>query len=138
VSDDKDISLKGLDEFSRAFLVGSRPSGEEEYINIQGGQKANTAALAKWEEERKKEFIRRAGLFTEDLVAFVIEQRKIRNLSDEETVFGIALATINLRSAYGSPQGGEKRLTPEQRGALLDRFDTICFHAQQYWDANKD
>lgn len=137
MSNDKDISLKGLDEFSKNFLVGNRPDAEEEYVNIQGGQKANAAALEKYEEERKKEFVRRAGMFTEDLIAFIIEQRKIRNLSDEEAVFGIALATINLRNAYGSPQGIEEKLTPQQQTKLLERFDTLCYHAQQYWDANK-
>jgi len=136
------ISLKGLDDFSRKFLTGdSRPEAEgEEFIHTpvtkQAGSKAPAAALEAYHKQRKVDFVRAAATFTEDLIAFIVEQRKARNLSDEETVFGIALATINLRNAYGSPQGAEKALTAEQRTAMLERFDEICWGAQQYFDAN--
>jgi hypothetical protein len=83
-------------------------------------------------------FIERAGSFAEDLVAFIIEQKRLRNLSDIETVFGLALANINLRNAYGSPQGKEsaRDFTPEKRAALLEEFDDVCAGAQDYYDAN--
>lgn len=131
----EDISLKGLDQFSRKFLLQNAPPGEEEYIHVSPGQKANPEALKKYEDERMRDFIRRAGSFTEDLVAFVVEQKRLRNLSDVETVFGLALANINLRNAYGSPQG-EEHFTVEKRTALLEEFDEICAGAQDYYDAN--
>jgi hypothetical protein len=139
---DPQISLKGLDDFSRKFLTGdSRPEHEgDEFIATAptktGGSSVSEAALKRYYEQRKVDFIRRAGLFTEDLIAFIVEQKRMRNLSDEETVFSVALANINLRNAYGSPQGNEKQLSKEQAAALLDRFDELCWGAQQYFDAN--
>ncbi len=131
-----DISLKGLDQFSRRFLLRNAPPGETEYIHVSPGQKAAPEAVKKYEQERQRDFIHRAGSFTEDLVAFVVEQKKLRNLSDMETVFGLALANINLRNAYGSQQGDEA-FTPEKRDALLEEFDEICAGAQDYYDANE-
>ena len=132
---DQEISVKGLDSFSKKFLISS--TDEEEYISVSGGQKASADALQKYAETRKLDFIQRAGSFTEDLVAFVVEQKKMRELSDREVVFALALTNINLRNAYGSPQGGEKDVAPERREALLKEFDEVCWGAQQFWDANK-
>jgi len=86
---------------------------------------AKPAALENYEKQRQEEFIKRAGAFTEDLVAYIIDERKRRNLTDNETIFGLALANINLRNDYG----GEK-------GELLSEFDAVCYQAQQYWDSN--
>jgi len=137
------VSVKGLDDFSRKFLTGAtRPEKEgEEFLHVpditkQAGSTAPNAALDAYHKQRKVDFIRSAGMFTEDLIAFIVEQRRARNLSDEETVFSVALASINLRNAYGSPQGAEKKLTTEQCAALLERFDEICWGAQQYYNAN--
>jgi len=135
MSDSQSISTKGLEEFGRKYLVSNED--KEEYISVSGGQKASTEALRKYAETRKRDFIKRAGGFTEDLVAFIIEQKKMRELSDRETVFAIALCNINLRHAYGSAQGGEKDVTPERREELLKEFDEVCWGAQQFWDANK-
>ena len=134
----KETSVKGLDDFSRKFLTGQRPSdsGTSE-VFMTRGQKLSDAAMKQYQEQRTTEFINRAGSFTEDLVAFVIDQRKKRELSDFETIFGIALMTINFRSAYGSKQGNEKEPSKEDRQKLLDTFDEICWGAQQYWDANQ-
>lgn len=139
-----DISVKGLDDFAEQFIKGQHARSDsagtgdgDEYIRVTGGQKASDEALEKYYEERKVDFIKRAGSFTEDLVAFFIEQKKMRDLSDREAVFAIALMNINLRHAYGSPQGGEKDITPERRKELLDEFDAVCYGAQQYWDANQ-
>ena len=132
---DSDISVKGLDDFSAKYLLTN--TDEEEYFSVSGGQKAGKAALELYAERRKIDFIQRAGGFTEDLVAFIVEQKKMRELSDREAVFAIALTNINLRHAYGSPQGGEKDITPERREALLKEFDEICWGAQQFWEANK-
>jgi hypothetical protein len=133
----EEISVKGLDEFSRKYLTrDSRPT-EEEYITVTGGQKASNEAINHYYEERKLDFIKRAGAFTEDLVAFIIEQKKMRELSDRETVFAIALTNINLRHAYGSPQAGEKEVPVERQQELLNEFDEVCWGAQQFWDANK-
>lgn len=134
---DQEISVKGLEEFGRKYLMTNED--KEEYITVSGGQKASEEALQRYAEARKIDFISRAGSFTEDLVAFIIEQKKMRELSDREAVFAIALTNINLRHAYGSPQAGEKKedVTPERREELLKEFDEICWGAQQFWDANK-
>lgn len=93
--------------------------------------KASAEAIARYEAQRNDEFIKRAGAFTEDLVAYIIDERKRRDLSDHETVFALALANINLRSDYGTPKPGE-----DNKDALLDEFDQLCYQAQQYWDSN--
>ncbi len=132
-----EISIKRLDSFSRRFLLQSAPPGEQEYISVAPGQKASAEAIKRYEEERMRDFIRRAGSFTEDLVAFVVEQKQLRNLSDVETVFGLALATINLRNAYGTAQG-EETVTDEKREAYLSEFDEVCFGAQEFFEANNE
>lgn len=128
---DSDISVKGLDDFAKQFLSGAQASPDEEHIYVAGGQKASEAALAKYFEERKTDFIKRAGSFTEDLMAFFIEQKKMRELSDRESIFALALASIQLRHAYGYAEDTNK--TAE----LLEEFDAVCWGAQQFWDANK-
>jgi hypothetical protein len=131
----QDISIKGLDTFSRQFLSAG---GEAEYVSVAKGQQIKPEALKKYQQQRETEFITRAGSFCEDLIAFVVEQKKLRELSDIETVFGIALATIQLRIAYGQPQNAEeaKTMTPEKKAALLEEFDSICIGAQDFYDAN--
>jgi hypothetical protein len=133
----QDISTKGLDDFSRKYLVPSNMPTEEEYVSVSGGQKASKEALDAYFEKRMQDFIKRAGGFTEDLVAFIIEQKLKRGLSDRETVFGIALTNINLRHAYGSPQADSEKITPERRKELLTEFDEVCWGAQIFWEANK-
>lgn len=133
-----DISLKGLDTFSKQFLLGNAgpKEGEAEYISVAKGQQLKPEVVKRYQEERMSDFVKRSCSFTEDLVAFFIEQKKMRSLSDIEAVFGLALATINLRNTYGSAQGGEKPFTEEQAKAMLDEFDAICGGAQDYYDAN--
>jgi len=83
------------------------------------------------------DFIDRAGAFTEDLLAFIIEQKKTRGLSDPEAIFGVALANINLRAAYGRPQNSsEANMTDAESEKLLEEFDQFCYGAQEYWDDN--
>ncbi len=131
MADTADISTKGLDEFSAKFL-NPEPG---EHLIVQQGQQLSEDALKQYQEERTKAFISRAASFTDDLVAFIVQQKKLRSLTDVETVFGIALANINLRNAYGSPQGKEK-LTAHKQQTLLEEFDEVCWSAQQYWDAH--
>lgn len=129
--------IKGLDDFSQKYLTGDMSvDGQEEYIQVGEGQKASEETLQSYYKDRQKEFIQRAGNFTEDLVAFIVEQKHMRSLSDKEAIFSIALANINLRNAYGQSQGKEKDITPARRNQLLKEFDEICWGAQQYWDAN--
>lgn len=133
-----DVSIKGLDTFSKQFLLGEAgpKEGEAEYISVAKGQQLKPEVVKRYHEERLFDFMKRCGLFTEDLVAFFVEQKKLRSLSDIEAVFGLALATINLRNTYGSAQGEEKQFTPEQSKTMLDEFDAICSGAQDYYDAN--
>jgi hypothetical protein len=130
-----DISLKGLDTFSKRFLF-SNEEEEKEYIHVAPGQQLSAAALKRYAEERQREFIQRSGTFAEDLLAFIVEQKRMRQLKDTETVFALALANINLRNSYGSPQN-EAPYTLEKRTALLAEFDEICAGAQDYYDANQ-
>ena len=115
-----------LDDFSKKFLAPETP----EDIEVIEGQKASPEAIDSYHQKRTEDFILRAGSFTEDLVAFIIEQRTKRNLTDPETVFGIALANINLRYAYTL---ADKDIAPEKRA---EEFDEICWGAQQYWNAH--
>lgn len=134
---DTPVSTKGLDEFGKKYLFGESPADKDEYIMHQG-QSATTEAVERYEKERLEEFQKRAGHFTEDLIAFIMEQRSVRGLSDLETIFGLALTNINLRHAYGSPQGEEKEIDEEEQTILLAKFDGVCWSAQQYWDAHTD
>jgi len=134
MGDTQDISVKGLDDFSEKYLISNED--KDEYISVSGGQKASKEALRKYAETRKTDFIKRSGGFAEDLIAFIIEQKMMRQLSDRETVFALALTNINLRHAYGSTQGNEDKVTPERREALLKEFDEVCWGAQQFWEAN--
>lgn len=132
------VSLKGLDSFSRQFLNNSPTLKETdaEYIKVTEGQTLNPEAVKRYEEVRTRDFIIRAASFTDDLVGFVIQQRKFRSLSDIEVIFGLALANINLRNAYGNPPNQGMEITQEQRDALLSQFDEVCVCAQEYYDAN--
>jgi hypothetical protein len=132
----EEISIKGLDGFSKQFLGRSVAEDETEYIRTTDGQKASAAAVDKYHAERSTDFIKRSGHFTSDLIAFIMDQKNLRDLTDTETVFGLALTNINLRNAFGSPQGAEKSLTAAEKEALLESFDKICEGAQDYWDAN--
>jgi len=138
MANDDDISLKGLDSFSKQFLIGKDgpKEGDVEYVSVAQGQQIKPEVMKRYQEERLRDFIKRAGSFTEDLLAFVVEQKKLRSLSDVETIFGLALATINLRNTYGSAQGDEKPFTPEEAEKQLLFFDSVCMGAQDYYDAN--
>lgn len=106
-------------------------------MSDQPGTKASSAALAKYEKKRQEDFIKRAGAFTEDLVAYIIDERKRRDLSDHETIFALALANINLRNDYGNPPPTtEASRKDAKKTELLNEFDEFCYQAQQYWDSN--
>lgn len=137
MSEENDLSVKGLDDFSRQFLASNTAPTEEEYVNVTGGQEASKEAIAKYHDERKTEFIKRAGNFTEDLVAFIVEQKKMRGLSAKEVVFAVALTNINLRSHYGRSTAEDASPTEKTSEEYLKEFDTICWAAQQFWDANQ-
>jgi hypothetical protein len=125
----EEISLKGLDSFSKSFLLNGDSTKKAE-VKVASGQKLSPDGLKKYEDELKRDFIRRAGGFSEDLVAFIMEQKQKRDLSPIETVFAVALSTINMREAYG---GDAKS---EDREARLSEFDSACYGAQEYYDAN--
>lgn len=133
---DKDISLKGLDNFSKQFLLSSGPEkGDPEYITVSKGQTISAEALKHYDEARTRSFMLRAGSFAEDLMAFIVEQKNMRELDDVSTIFALALANINLRDAYGKPPG-DRKITPEEQEARLAEFDSVCMGAQEYFDAN--
>lgn len=133
----EDFSTKGLDEFSQKFLIGKETAPED--IKTAPGQKASEDTLKNYAKHRMLEFVKKAAPFTDDFVAFFLEQRKIRDLTDEEAIFALALANINLREAYGNPQNEdeeEHESTTEHRTARLGYFDGVCYGAQQYYEAN--
>jgi len=129
--------VKGLDEFGKKFLIGEEQIPDT--IQTAPGQKASEQSIEKYAEFRKQEFIKKAAPFAEDLVAFFVDQRTGRGLNDEEAIFALALANINLREAYGNPQSESEEKhanTAEDRAKRLGYFDGICYGAQQYYDAN--
>lgn len=131
--------IKGLDDFSKKFLLGNTPVPETK-LNVSPGWKATPEILQKYSEERQADFVARAGAFTEDLLGFFRQQKALRDLSDIEGIFAAALFTINLRENYGLPQNAEeaKTFTPEKKEEHLHAFDGAAYGAQQYYDANKD
>ncbi len=138
---DDEISIKGLDTFSQQFFLSeSKDPTKQEFVTVNKGQALSPEKVKAYQEERMREFIQRAGSFTEDLIGFIFEQKSKRNLTDIETVFGVALATINLRNSYenaGVQPGSMSTPSAEQRTANLAEFDNICMGAQDFWDANQ-
>ena len=135
------ISLKGLDNFSKQFLLGNGQNarkGDAEYITVSEGQKLPPAALKHYDAELTRDFIKRAGSFTEDLVAFIVEQKRMRDLDDTSVIFALALANINLRNSYGNPRIAGAPVSAADTEKLLNEFDTICVGAQEYYDANPE
>ena len=130
--------VKGLDSFEAKFL-GVTP-GKEASVAVQDGWKAPKEHLDKYAEQRKEEFINRAGAFTVDLLGFFKEQKVKRDLDDKECIFAVALATIQLRELYGSPQGVKEGqgFNAKKREELLALFDSVCECAQEYYDENKN
>lgn len=120
-----------LDQRAKDFL-GPGPVRE---VGAQVSKEAETRIG----EFRKKEFLDRAGSFTEELVAFFVQQRKKHDFLDDECVAAVALFTINLRESYGTPQNDDERKdwTPEKREEKLGVFDLICEQMQDYYDENR-
>lgn len=121
-----------IDPRAKQFLG----AGPIEQIDGAVSKKAEEAHAA----YQMKEFIERAGAFGDHLIAFFVEEKKRHQYRDDECAAAIALLTINLRHAYGSPQTPEehKTWTDEKRDERLDEFDTICHEMQIYFDANYD
>ena len=119
-----------LDDQAKKFL-GTGPVKE---IKGQTSSEASDRLSA----YRQKEFRDRAGSFAENLVAFFIEERKRHGYLDDECVGAVALFTINLREAYGSPQNDDeqKTWTDEDRARRLGEFDAVCGEMQLYYDEN--
>lgn len=136
--------IKGLDDFTKKFLTTNTPKAvggqiDDVEVTSLSGMKlpANKEVTSEF---LKKEFIKRAGLMAEDLIGFFVTEKQKRSLTDAEAVFAVALTTINLRHAYGSPQTDEERKTmnASERANKLAEFDEICEAAQSYFDAHKD
>jgi hypothetical protein len=129
-------NLEGLDAFSRKYL--SSTSADTEVLVSKGGPVEADKMQAAYAKQAKEDFIKRAGAFTEDLVAFIVDQKKLRNLDDKAVVFGLALANINLRNSFCSPQNREeqKEFDSKQKQQLETEWDEICWAAQCYYDKN--
>jgi hypothetical protein len=130
--------IKGMSEYSRRFLEKAEDEGTSD-IKISEGD----AALSKKRQEefsriQAAEFIKKSGAFTEDLVAFIVDQKEKRGLEDRMVVFSLALANINLRHSYCAPQNAseQKAHNPERNKELAKEWDEICWSAQCYFNEN--
>lgn len=118
--------LTGLDDFGKRYLLNN--ASEQEVVVSEKGvdsEKIKERYLRKAQED----FINRAGSFTEDLIGFILDQKKKRNLTDRESIFGLALANINLRSSYCELEENKKQ-------ELETEWDEICWAAQCYYNDN--
>lgn len=120
-----------LDQRAKDFL-GTGPVRE-----LKG--QVSSDAEKRIQDFRTKEFLERAGAFTEELVGFFVQQRKQHDYLDDECVAAVALFTINLRESYGEPQNEDEKASwsPEKRAERLSVFDTICEQMQDYYDEHK-
>ncbi len=125
--------LDALDSFSRKYLMGA-----DKDILIEKGNANSDKIQEAYFKQAKEDFINRAGSFTEDLIGFLVEQKKKRDLDDKTVIFSLALANINLHNSYCAPQnsGEQKAFTAEQKQALSKEWDEICWAAQCYYNEN--
>lgn len=66
-----------------------------------------------------------AAVEAEELVAIMSQRWEARGFTFEQSVFALALATINFRETVPEDKGGK------------EAFDQICHEARKYYDANK-
>ena len=137
MSDDNELSTRGLDEYANRFLR-SNDSETPEDIKVTKGREANEEMMTAYVKQQKADFIRRTGRFTDDLVGFIVEQKSMRSLDDKDIIFGLALANINLRYSHCRPQNEEeeKTFTAERGRELNKEWESLCWAAQCYFDEN--
>ena len=132
-------SIRTLDDFGRKYLLkeGATDSDIKAYAPTEGA-KGTTQITEKQAKLIQDEFIQRAGSFTEDLIGFIVDQKRLRDLDDKSVVFAIALANINLRNSFCSPQNSiEQKEFDETSGKKLSaEWDEICWAAQCYYNEN--
>lgn len=126
--------LDTLDAFSRKYLMGT----VDKDILITGGNANPDKVQEAFYKQVKEDFINRAGSLTEDLIGFIIEQKKKRDLDDKTVVFSLALANINLHTSFCAPQNSEEEKTfgAKQKQALSTEWEEICWAAQCYYNEN--
>lgn len=136
MAENDELSTKGLDVYAENFLQRKTEGAEE--ITITKGQDLSEERIRNFQEQQKRDFIKRAGTFTEDLIGYIIEQKQIRNVDDRVVIFSLALANINLRASFCNPQNEEEveKWTPEKTKNAGKEWDTICWAAQAYFDEN--
>lgn len=134
---DKETALKGLDEYAKRFLIPSEDGPSDIKIDV-GDMEGAKKRLAIYVERQKEDFIQRAGNFTQDLVGFIVEQQRMRELDDRTVVFSLALANINLRHSYCDAQNKEEEVKFDSRKKkeLGKEWDSICWAAQSYFNEN--
>lgn len=120
-----------LDPRAQRFLG----EGKRTIVENQKSTTASARILA----YRNREYLEKTGRIAEELLAFLLEQRRDKDWLDDEVIGGVALFTINLRESFGSPQHAtdDARWTPEFRDEQLQIFDTICEEMQVHFDRNK-
>jgi len=133
MSTDK-LKLDSLDAFSRKHLMGV----VDKDIHIEKGTNNSDKVQEVFYQQVNEDFINRAGSFTEDLIGFIIEQKKKRDCDDKTVIFSLALANINLHNSFCAPQNTaeEKAFSVEQKQALSKEWDEICWAAQCYYNEN--
>ena len=71
--------------------------------------------------------------FTEDIMHWIGREGIARGLTMGQTVFAVALATINLRETF--PPDHPKNAEPDERGKAF--FDRVAYEAQLYYEIMK-
>ena len=120
-----------IDQQTKDFLQTDKPK------TVQGMTADPNKIGSSVSDMRYRQFIKTAGGFAEEIVDFFRDRHANIGSTDDEAVFALALATINLRHAFGSPQAADNKETFDAAAALA-HFDAICAQAQKYHDENKD
>lgn len=122
-----------IDPRAKQFL---QEHGTGPIEQVAGGETRAAKEAQRLAAYRQEAYIKRAGQFAEELIAFFVQQKEKYDFTDDECVGGVALLAINLRYSYGEPQNdAEKEVWDDtQRDARYAEFDRICEAMQEYAD----
>lgn len=126
-----------IDPQARKFLETNGDGPIQVVGSMDNSHKDNdiTRARAAYVQE---EFLTRADRLMRSMMGHFVERRQSASYSDEECIAAIALFTINMRAAYGTPQTPREKQswTAEMAQQRLEAFDALCETMQEYYDSN--
>lgn len=94
---------------------------EGQQMSAENREKAAAAIAARAAEDDVQE----AAAFTEEIIKLFNNEANDRDLTPEQRIFAISLATINLRQHFPDSLGGK------------EKFDAVAKTAWEYFDKNK-